>query len=201
MGSFKDFLRWYNNKDVVPTLETMQKRLLFFMTKISVYWSLVLLYKTWPPFPCTNLPMQNSLQSQKEIETFWKRCPSVFICVGISIQKPVDSHLDKTRPVALKIWSYLIFNEQDLIVKLRASTLQADRKKLTALVLMGFVLIAILCLKQWVAFITFVTVKSSAHLSLKKISKVAVGKKTRSIETHCHWNVGLWVVETLQDNQ
>ena len=93
--------------------------------------------------------------------------------VGTSIQKPVDSHLDKTRPVALKIWSCLIFNVQDLIVKLRASTLQADKTKLTASVLMGFVLIAILCLKQWVALITFVPVKSTAHLSLKKISNVA----------------------------
>ena len=25
MISFKDFLQWYNNKDVVPTLEAMQK--------------------------------------------------------------------------------------------------------------------------------------------------------------------------------
>ena len=37
MSSFKDFLRWYNNKDVVPTLEAMQKkRLLFTRTKISI---------------------------------------------------------------------------------------------------------------------------------------------------------------------
>ena len=92
-------------------------------------------------------------------------CPPVFIRVGISIQKPVDSHLDKTRPVALKIWSCLIFNVEDLIVKLRASTLQADRRKLIASVLMGFVLITILCLKQWVAFITFVPVKCCVHLS------------------------------------
>ena len=104
-------------------------------------------------------------------------CPPVFIRVGISIHKLVDSHLDKARPAALKIWSCLFFNEQDLIVKFRASTLQADRRKLTASVLMGFVLIAILCLKQWVAFITFVSVKSSAHLSLKKISNVEVGKE------------------------
>ena len=41
-------------------------------------------------------------------------CPAVFIRVGISIQKPVDSQLDKTRPVALKKWSCLIFNVQDL---------------------------------------------------------------------------------------
>ena len=56
-------------------------------------------------------------------------CPPVFMRVGILIQKPVDSHLDKTKPVALKIWSCLIFNVQDLNLKLRASTLQADRRK------------------------------------------------------------------------
>ena len=29
MSSFKDFLRWYNKKDVVPTLEAMQKKIAF----------------------------------------------------------------------------------------------------------------------------------------------------------------------------
>ena len=29
MCTFKDFLRWYNNKDVLPTLEAMQKMLAF----------------------------------------------------------------------------------------------------------------------------------------------------------------------------
>ena len=83
----------------------------------------------------------------------------------------------QNKTVALKIWSCLIFNVQDLIVKLRASTQQADRRKLIASVLMGFILVAILCLKQWVAFTTFVPVKSSTHLSLKEISNVAVGKE------------------------
>ena len=27
MSSFKEFLRWYNNKDVLPTLEAMQKKI------------------------------------------------------------------------------------------------------------------------------------------------------------------------------
>ena len=98
-------------------------------------------------------------------------CPPVFIRFGISIQTPVDSHLDKTRPVALKIWSCFIFNVQDLIVKLRASTLQADRRKLIASVLMGFVLIATLCLKQWDAFTTFVPVKNCAHLTEEDIKR------------------------------
>ena len=105
------------------------------------------------------------------------QCPLVFKRVGTSIQKPVDSHLDKTTTAALKIRSCFIFNVQDLFVKLRASTLQADRRKLTASVLMSLVLIAILCLKQWVAFTTFVPVKSSAHLSLKMISNR--GKRNR----------------------
>ena len=33
MCIFKDFLRWYNNKDVVPTLEAMQKMLFFYHKK------------------------------------------------------------------------------------------------------------------------------------------------------------------------
>ena len=33
MSSFKDFLRWYNNKDVVPTLEAMQKLIAFYHDK------------------------------------------------------------------------------------------------------------------------------------------------------------------------
>ena len=74
-------------------------------------------------------------------------CRRVFIRVGIWTQERVDSFLDKTRPAALKIWSCLISNEQDQNVKLKASLQQADRRKLTASVLIGFVLIATLCLK------------------------------------------------------
>ena len=35
MSSFRDFLRWYNNKDVVPTLEAMQKLIDFYHDKDS----------------------------------------------------------------------------------------------------------------------------------------------------------------------
>ena len=114
-------------------------------------------------------------------------CPAVFIRVGISIQKPVDSHLNKTRPAALQKWSCFIFNEQDLIVKLRASTLHADRRKLTASKLMGFILIAVMCLKQSVSFTTFVFVKSCGHISLKKISNLVVGK-----ENSTNWDEAIY---------
>ena len=46
-------------------------------------------------------------------------CRPVFIRVGISIQKRVDSYLDKTGPAALNIWSCPISNEQDQNVKLK----------------------------------------------------------------------------------
>ena len=33
MSTFKDFLRWYNSKDVVPTLEAIQKMIAFYRDK------------------------------------------------------------------------------------------------------------------------------------------------------------------------
>ena len=52
------------------------------------------------------------------------------------------------------------------------------QKKLTASVLMGFVLIATLCLKPWVAFTTSAPVKSCVHLSLKKIFNVVARRES-----------------------
>ena len=52
---------------------------------------------------------------------------------------------------------------------------------------MGFVLFAILCLNQWVDFTTFVLVRSSAQISLKKISNVAVRK-----ENSMNWDEAIY---------
>ena len=230
MSPFKDFLRWYNNKDVVATLEAMQKVIAFYHDKDIDMLKLgctlpnlanICLHKSTDAkfYPITEGDNDFSEKRKKFEKTLLEAhlsflhakqllmkllyeclqtyanlllglmpanytptrsanpCLPVFIRVGISTQKPVDSHLEKTRRVALKIWSCLIFNLQDLIVKLTASTLQADRKKWIASVLMGFVLIARLCLKQWVAFTTFVPVNSCAHFSLRKISNVAIGEE------------------------
>ena len=152
MSSFKHLLRWYNNKVVVPTLEAMQKRLIFTMTKISM----LKLGCTLPNL--ANVCSQKSseakfypfMEGDKDVlekngenvvggpsigftrkavvnETFIRKstnlCKSIvgidanqlypfsmcqpmpngFIRVRILIQKRVDSHLDKTRPAALKI--------------------------------------------------------------------------------------------------
>ena len=51
-STFKDFLRWYNNKDFVPTLEAMQKTLAFYHKRgidMSVYTSEFGKYLS-PPF-------------------------------------------------------------------------------------------------------------------------------------------------------
>ena len=172
--------------------------------------------------------MPNSILSQNEIKTFWKKfeklllvvhlsflhakqmlmkilfeslqrsanlflglmaanyiptrfvnpCLPVFIRVGISTQKRVDSHLDKTRPAALREWSCPISIERDQKMKLKASLQQADRRKLTASALMGFVLIPLTCLKPSVAFTTSVPVKSCVPLSMKKIFNVSTRRKS-----------------------
>ena len=88
-----------------------------------------------------------------------KPCQPVFIPLGISMKRQVYSHFDKTRRVILKIWSCPTVNEQEHIAKLRASTQQADKIKLTAPVSRAVVLTATLHLKPWVATITFASVE------------------------------------------
>ena len=94
--------------------------------------------------------------------------------------KRVDSHLDKTRPATLKLRSCPFSDEQDQNAKKEASLQQADIKKSTASVLIGFVLIATMYLKQGVAFTTSVPVKSCVLLSLKKIFQR--GSKKRELD-------------------
>ena len=114
------------------------------------------------------------------------QCPPVFIRVGISIQKRVDSHLDKTRPAALKIWSFPISNEQNQNVKLKASLQQAHKRKMTASVLVAFVLIGTLYLKLRVAFTTPVLVKSCFLLSLEKMFNVLLYLQMRPVCRKTH---------------
>ena len=110
-------------------------------------------------------------------------CRPVFIRVGTSIHKRIDSYLDKTKRRASKKRSCFFSNEQEQNVKLKACTLQADIRKLTASVLTGFNPFATLCLKPWVAFTTYVPVKSCVLLSLKKIFTVVARR-----ESSMHWD-------------
>ena len=122
-------------------------------------------------------------------------CRPVFKSVGIWTQKRVNLHLNKTRPAALKLWSCLISNEQDQNVKLKASLQQADRKKLTASVLMGFVLIATLCLKLWVDFITSVPVKSCVPLTKEDIHRGSKKRELDALRRHYIQEKGCKIIE------
>ena len=106
-------------------------------------------------------------------------CRPVFIRVGISIQKRVDSHLNKTRPAALKIWSTnktrmwdwkLLYNRQ-------------TEENWLLQCWWVFVLIETLCLKPWVAFTTSVAANSCVPLSLKRIFNVVARR-----ESSMHWD-------------
>ena len=226
-SSFKDFLRWYNNKDGVPTLKAMQKMIASYHDKdidmLKLGCTLPNLANIWLHKPSDakfylftegdkglldkireDVVGTSSIVCMRKAiveETFIRKstnicksivaidnsqlyptrcvnpCLSVFIRVGNWTQNRVDSHLDKTRPAALKILSCLISNKQDQNVKLKASLHQAERKKLIVSVLMGFVLIATLCLKPWVAFTTSVPVKTCVLLSLKKIFNVVARRE------------------------
>ena len=104
-------------------------------------------------------------------------CQQDFTRVGMLIQRPAVLYRDRTRPAALKLWSNPIFNEQDQNVKLKSSIQQADRRKLTDSVLMGFALIATLSLKLWDALISFDPVRKYVSLSLKKISNAVLKRE------------------------
>ena len=162
MSSFKDFLRGYNNKIVVPSLEAIQKIIVFYydknidmlkfgctlpnLTNISLHKSTHANFypftegdkDLWKKMERMSLMVHLSFLHAKQLlmKLFFESlqtyanllpelmpanhiptrcvnpCPPVFIRVGISIQKPADSHLDKTRPVALRIQSCLFFTNK-----------------------------------------------------------------------------------------
>ena len=110
-------------------------------------------------------------------------CGPVFICSGISIQRQVVLSFDKTGHAALKTWSCPIFNEQDQIFKLKIALQQADRRKLTAVLLIGFVLVPALWSKLSVAFTSSMRVKKFVLFLLKRRFNL-VAKK----ESSMHWH-------------
>ena len=203
-------MHWYNNKDVVPTLEAMQKMIAFchnkdidmlnFECKLPSPGNICLQISTDAKFnPFTEGDKDLLEKSREDVvggrpsitftrkafadETFIQKstnkCKSIvglllanytptrcgnqrqpiFIRVGISVRRRVDSDLDRTRPSGLEIWSCPFSKDQKENVKLKVSIDQAHKRKLTVSVLMGFALIRTLCLKRWVSFTTFVSVR------------------------------------------
>ena len=70
--SFKDFLRWYNNKDVLPTLEAMQKAVEFFYNKSFYKYKLGDTLTNLANIVCTVQLVQIFINSQKAIRTCFR---------------------------------------------------------------------------------------------------------------------------------
>ena len=132
-----------------------------------------------------------------------------FIRVRISILRQVFSHLGNTSPTALKKRSCLIFEEQDEKVKLKAFIQQTNKWKLTALVLVVFVLFALLCWKPKVASTIFSLSRSTSIFNWRRSSTWEQWDRARCTQTtlktrerlQCYWNVGVRKVETVENNQ
>ena len=82
---------------------------------------------------------------------------------GSTILELRDSQLAKTNLAPLRIRFCHTFNEVDQIEKVRVMSLLVDKRKYIASVLMEFVIIATVSLKQWVVISATVLVKKLAR--------------------------------------
>ena len=213
MKSFKDFLMWYNNKDVVPTPEAMQKTIEFYHQKEIDMLKLgctlpnlanICLHKSTDSkfYPLTESDKDllekiredmvggpSIIFTRKAVvdETFIRkstklcrsiigkdasqlnpiRCVShcLLDCIqdGTMTLNLKNSCLDRTKHAPSKKRSFLIFNKLVRNVGSKAMLQLVDKRRLVALVLMEFVTIVTLSLKQWVVISTTVRVKKLAH--------------------------------------
>ena len=84
MSSFKDFLRCYSNKDVVPTLAAMQKMITFYHDKDI---DMLKLGSTLPKLAtiCLHKPTEAKFYPFTEgVKTFWKNFQNMFLVVNLS---------------------------------------------------------------------------------------------------------------------
>ena len=175
MLSFKDFIRWYNNKVVVPTLEAMKKMIEFYHSKRIDLLNL----------DCTSPCLANiCLHSSTNVKfyPFPQRDKDLLSIVGIDASQlypyamcqPMPtrlytrwelmptwsvSNLDPIKPDRLKTWIWLFFRTGDQNVSLRAFTQRQPSERITNLALMGFEVTVTHFLKLWVASITFANVR------------------------------------------
>ena len=181
MCTFKDILRWYNNKDVVPTPEAMQTMLDFCHKKAIDMLKLgctlprlanICLHKSTSAkfYPFTETDKDLLQKSREDMlggpsfvftrkavvdETFIRKSENILnlllaltqvsciliLCAspcqqnytrdGNMTQNLIDLHLNRTNLETLRSWLCHISRDKDLSVKLRVSTLQKLRERLT----------------------------------------------------------------------
>ena len=220
LGSFKDFLRWYNKNDVVPTFEAMQKKTIVLYHHESINtlklsctlpnWANICLHKSTVAKFYTFTERDRGLQEKNREDgfagpshVFTRRAvvDETFVRKSANICKPIvgfdASQLypySMCQPIPTDLYTRWDFdsetsrftpwqNKTRSFENVVMSCFQRTRpecekeslftigrqKELIASVLMSFVLIATLCLKQLVVFTTSVSVKSCVRLSLKRI--------------------------------
>ena len=136
-------------------------------------------------------------------------CLSVFIRVGIWIQKRVDSHLDKTRHAALKIWSCLFPTNKTRMTNWKL--VYNRRTEENWLFQCWWVLFSLQHCK-WIhgLLLPLLSVSRVASFShWRGYSTRQQKERARCVRTTLYrrerlqdyWNVGVRLVETVQNNQ
>ena len=79
---FSDFVKLYNHKNVIPTLEAMQKIIEFYHNKvIDMLYKLDVHYLNWPIFVCINRQIQNFIPVQSRIKICLRRYEKIWLAV------------------------------------------------------------------------------------------------------------------------
>ena len=84
MCTFRDFLRWYDNEDIVPTLEAMQKVLAFYHKKGLDMLKLGCTLPNLANICLHNLPAPNSTHLLRPIKFCCKRFENIWLVVHLS---------------------------------------------------------------------------------------------------------------------
>ena len=227
MSSFKDFLRWYNNKDVVPTFEAMQKMIAFYHDKgidmLKLGCTLpnlanICLHKSTDAkfYPFTEGDKDLLEKNREDVvggpsivftrkavvdETFMRKytniCKSIVgidasqlypysMCqpmpTGLYTRWEIDSEIgrftprqNKTRSFENMVMSYFQRTRPDC--KIESFYTTGRQKKIDRFSVDGFCSHCNTVFEARGWFYTFFPVQSCAHLSLTKMSNVAVGEE------------------------
>ena len=81
MQYFSDFLKWYNTKDFVPTLEAMQKMIGFYHNRGIDMLKLGYTLPKLPIFVCINRQIQNFIPLWSRIKICLKRYEKIWLAV------------------------------------------------------------------------------------------------------------------------
>ena len=120
-------------------------------------------------------------------------CQPVLISNGILLQRRSDWCLDKTRPAALKLWSCLIFKEQDHNAKIVSFYTTGRQKEIDGFNYDGFCSDCSNVSEVTVAYTTFVHFKKYVHTPLKKIFYVTRKRELDELrQSYLQWECEWW---------